>query len=88
MKIARLLYIFLFGAFLLAAAIVAQAILLRHIQDDVEAAQERRHISNALARELHQSSDDLTRFARTFAVTGDTRYRDYFHKVLDQWINR
>ncbi len=83
MKIARLLYIFLFGAFLLAAAIMAQAILLRHIQDDVEAAQERRHISNALARELHQSSDDLTRFARTFAVTGDTRYRDYFHKVLD-----
>ncbi|MGD8480364.1 MAG: adenylate/guanylate cyclase domain-containing protein [Methyloceanibacter sp.] len=83
MKIARLLYIFLLGAFLLAAAIVVQAILLRHIQDDVEAAQERRHISNALARELHQSSDDLTRFARTFAVAGDKRYRDYFHQVLD-----
>ncbi|MEM9591894.1 MAG: adenylate/guanylate cyclase domain-containing protein [Pseudomonadota bacterium] len=83
MKIGRLLYIFLFGAFVLALAIMGQAILLRHIQTDVEDAQERRHESNTLARELHQSSDDLTRFARTYAVTGDKRYRDYFQQVLD-----
>ena len=83
MKISRLLYIFLVGALVMAAAIVAQGMLLRHIQTDVEAAQERRHESNALARELHQSSDDLTRFARTSAVTGEPRYRDYFQKVLD-----
>ena len=82
MKIGRLLYIFLFGTFLLAAAIMGQAIMLRHIQTDVEEAQVRRYDSYALAAELRQSSDDLTRFARTYAITGDPRYRDYYWKII------
>lgn len=36
-----------------------------------------------LADELRQSSDDLTRMARTYAVTGDERYRQYFQEILD-----
>ena len=36
-----------------------------------------------LADELRQSSDDLTRMARLYAVTGDERYRDYFQRILD-----
>lgn len=35
-----------------------------------------------LAQELKQSSKDLTRFARAFAVTGDPRYKEYFNAVL------
>lgn len=35
-----------------------------------------------LALELKQSSDDLTRFARSFAVTGDAIYERYFENVL------
>ena len=44
------------------------------------AARDRAH---ELARELRQSSDDLTRMARTYAVTGDERYRQYFQEILD-----
>ena len=34
------------------------------------------------ADELRQSSDDLTRFARTFAVTRDAKYEKMYHDVL------
>ncbi len=35
-----------------------------------------------MANELHQSSDDLTNFARSYVVTNDTSYRDKYYKVL------
>lgn len=39
--------------------------------------------AHLLAHELRQSSDDLTRMARTYAATGDARYRGYFQEILD-----
>ena len=43
----------------------------------------RRHQSLLLAQELRASSDELTRLARTYVVTGDAEYeRQYWH-VLD-----
>ena len=35
-----------------------------------------------LAIELRQSSDDLTRFARLFAVTGEEKYERYFNAII------
>ena len=46
-------------------------------------AEEARYHSYLLADELRQSSDDLTRMARTYAVTSDSRYADYFQEILD-----
>ena len=43
---------------------------------------ERRYQSYLLADELRQSSDDLTRMARTYTVTGDQKYKDYFEQIL------
>jgi len=68
---------------MLACTVMALAIMLRGIESEAEAAQQRRHESYKLADELRQSSDDLTRLARTYAVTGDKRYRDYYWKILD-----
>lgn len=35
-----------------------------------------------LADELRQSSDDLTRMVRTYAVTGEERYRQHFNEIF------
>jgi sigma-B regulation protein RsbU (phosphoserine phosphatase) len=51
-------------------------------QSDVAHAEVRRDHSYKLADELRQSSDDLTRMARLYVVTGDTRYRTYFDQIL------
>ncbi len=43
----------------------------------------KRYESYLLADELRQSSDDLTRMARTYTVTSDSKFRQYFDKILD-----
>jgi methyl-accepting chemotaxis protein len=45
-------------------------------------AQENRHESHRLAQELRQSSDELTRLARTYVVTGDPDYERQYWQVL------
>ena len=51
-------------------------------QRDLLAAQQRRYRSYLLADELRQSSDDLTRLARTLAVSGDERFRRQYEAVV------
>jgi diguanylate cyclase (GGDEF)-like protein len=41
-----------------------------------------RHEMFLKADELRQSSDDLTKFARMFVVTGNQIYKDNYHKIL------
>lgn len=36
-----------------------------------------------LANELHQSSNELTRMVRTYVVTSDLRFKEYFQEILD-----
>ncbi|MCA0175535.1 MAG: methyl-accepting chemotaxis protein [Proteobacteria bacterium] len=49
----------------------------------LRAAQDTRYRSYLLADELRQSSDDLTRLARTFVITGDARWEQQYFEVLD-----
>ncbi|MDX1488746.1 MAG: HAMP domain-containing protein [Acidiferrobacterales bacterium] len=51
-------------------------------QDKVTEAEDRRFRSVRLAGELRQSSDDLTRMARLYVVTGDEQYKTWFHEIL------
>ena len=45
-------------------------------------AESRRSDSLRLADELRQTSDDLTRMGRLYAVTGDGRFRNHFDEIL------
>ena len=67
----------------LAVGTALAAFLLRSTFIEIEEAQDRRFSSILLADELHQSSDDLTRFARNYAATGDEKYERFFNQVLD-----
>ncbi|UFS56293.1 methyl-accepting chemotaxis protein [Comamonadaceae bacterium M7527] len=52
-------------------------------QNDLSKAMDNRFVSRGLAAELRSSSEELTRLARTYVVTGDDRYEDAYWRVLD-----
>jgi len=52
-------------------------------QVQVEYASNQRYQSYLLADELRQSSDDLTRLARTYVVSGDAGYEKQYMDILD-----
>jgi two-component system cell cycle sensor histidine kinase/response regulator CckA len=73
----------IYGA--IAAGLIAVAVLgfmLKISTDRMDAHQDQRHESILLADELRQSSDDLTRLARTYVVTGDARYEKMYWDAL------
>ncbi len=51
--------------------------------DGVAKAYEVRYTSYLLADEMRQSSDDLTRLARTYVVSGERKWKDQYQEVLD-----
>ncbi|MGK5072321.1 methyl-accepting chemotaxis protein [Janthinobacterium sp. ZB1P44] len=69
----------------LALSIVSLLALFRVATKQAEANQvtETRFQSYLLADELRQSSDDLTRLARTYVVTGDASYEQQYMDILD-----
>ena len=54
-----------------------------YFEKQIDRANQRRQISILLADQLRQSSDDLTRMARTYVATGDPRYKAYYQDILD-----
>jgi len=82
MTIKRLVVV-IFSTMLLFSALLA--LLTFNIYSNQEKLLESHNVrydSYLLADQLRQSSDDLTRFARTYTSTGDKRYRDYYYEVL------
>eukprot|EP01060_Flectonema_neradi_P001805 TRINITY_DN1111_c0_g1_i3.p1 TRINITY_DN1111_c0_g1~~TRINITY_DN1111_c0_g1_i3.p1 ORF type:complete len:656 (+),score=104.73 TRINITY_DN1111_c0_g1_i3:55-1968(+) len=63
---------------LLLAVIIVNYQLQQHITDVNDTMLK----TLRLATELRQSSDDLTRFVRTYTVTGNSSYWDYFLDVI------
>ncbi|WP_318014084.1 methyl-accepting chemotaxis protein [Paucibacter sp. TC2R-5] len=49
----------------------------------LSSAEKSRYVSSALADELRQSSDDLTRLARTYVMSGDAKWERQYFEVLD-----
>jgi len=54
----------------------------REATDALERTHQTRYTSYLLADEFRQSSDDLTRLARTYALTGDARYEAQYLEIL------
>ena len=82
MSLRKQIFLFILIVVPLAALVTGMAFLLTKQLNQVEAAQEHRFISYQLAQELLQSSDKLTRFARTYVATGDIKFKTYFNDVL------
>ena len=57
--------------------------MLVETEDNLSIAYETKYNSYILADELRQSSDDLTRFGRTYVSTDADKYRHYYQKILD-----
>jgi len=78
---------FLLSAFilllLLTIAISFMFYLWNYQQNKLADTNEIRYKSADLANELRQSSDDLTRLARTYVMTGDTMFKNQYFDVLN-----
>ena len=61
-----------------AIAFVIQMQVVAHVADS----DEQRYVSYLLADELRQSSDDLTRLARTYVLTRDAEFERQYLKIL------
>ena len=78
----------LFGTALTAVAVSALLLAFAIFQidrasDAVSTAYNTRFVSSQLADELRQSSDDLTRLARTYVVSGDPMWAQQYQEVID-----
>ena len=78
------------NSLILSAAVLSTIILVQFVlasfllrkNHELQTAQENRYRSYVLADELRQSSDDLTRLARTYALTGDEKYKKMYWDIL------
>jgi class 3 adenylate cyclase/HAMP domain-containing protein len=82
MSLRKLIIAFIIIIIPLSLTIIFCAIKLNQAEIEVERAQEKRFVSYQLAEELIRSSELLTRFARTYIITGDVRFKRYFRIVL------
>jgi PAS domain S-box-containing protein len=70
----------LFFVFIIALGVLAALLFIN--QHDLERSEKRRYDSYMLAEVLRRTSDDLTRFARTYVVTGEPRFEKYYWDIL------
>jgi diguanylate cyclase (GGDEF)-like protein len=73
-------HIWLMLAMLLLFAMLFSAYV--YTEKRLDRSYQMRQSSLLLADELRQSSDDLTRMARTYVVTGDARYLRHYQEIL------
>ena len=83
MTIKNLFLALLAALTLLLCLVLLSVISLKSASDEAACSADLRYRSYLLADELRQSSDDLTRLARTYAVTGDAKYEKQYFDILD-----
>ena len=61
---------------------IFMALLVSRADEQVQSAYRNRMDAYLLADEMRQSSDDLTRLARTYVVTGDARWEKQYNEIV------
>ena len=82
MKLRNLLLITYTGLVIGVTGLGVIIVLLANNQEKLNESYANRFNSYLRADELRQSSDDLTRFARSYVVTGKKKFRDRYNEVL------
>ncbi|HLO96121.1 MAG TPA: methyl-accepting chemotaxis protein [Burkholderiaceae bacterium] len=67
----------------IAILLLCSTLAVRRAAEGVERATQARYESYLLADELRQSSDDLTRLARTYVISADPKWEKQYFEVLD-----
>lgn len=77
-------FLFLFFIFLGATLVVLLASLLLLFRYEMEGSKsfKKSYESYVIAREMRQSSDDLTKMVRLYVLTGNKKYVDAYHEIL------
>ncbi len=83
MKISHFTNLCLLALTLLLCLLVGLAAQVLGTLDNIAESERHRHRSLLLANELFQSSEDLTRMARSYVVTADPIYEQHFSEILD-----
>jgi class 3 adenylate cyclase/CHASE3 domain sensor protein len=81
-KLKTLLALVFVSVGVLLLLLVSNSFISRKKANELAEAQLQKYHSYQLADELRQSSDDLTRMARTYAVTGNEKYQKFFNRIL------
>ena len=86
MKTTSIKFMFTFAMTTIVVLMALLGLSIKHLgdaSDGVTKANETRYNSYLLADELRQSSDDLTRLARTYVVSGDPKWEQQYFEILD-----
>jgi class 3 adenylate cyclase/HAMP domain-containing protein len=81
-KLKTLLALVFISVGVLLLLLVSNSFISRKKANELGEAELQKYYSYQLADELRQSSDDLTRMARTYAVTGNEKYQKFFNRIL------
>ena len=75
----------LFSALILSIVVVIGilAYQMMVVMDEFASVRAHQTLASGLAEEMRQSSDDLTRFARLYATTGETKYKTAYDLIVD-----
>jgi nitrate/nitrite-specific signal transduction histidine kinase len=83
MSISSLFKVLLGSIFALVMVSFVLLLAMNRNRQQILQSQEIRFHSYQIADELRQSSDDLTRFARTYVTSADPIYEKYYWEILD-----
>jgi len=81
-KLKTLLALVFISVGVLLLLLLSNSFISRKKANELAEAELQKYYSYQLADELRQSSDDLTRMARTYAVTGNEKYQKFFNRIL------